>query len=190
MNQYKTPHPYVFKFDNILNLKECSYIEDYVKNYIPSYNNINKFLKPWDDKQNIPYSLVKDDTIKIIMNCFRFLTSQFISHLYNQFTYPQFTDLVLWQKGRSFDYHIDNQSPGFENRSFFSVLYINDNYKGGETIIKGYNGSPDYISQPKKGSSVVFTSDEKCMYKVNEIIEGDRITLISWFTLNKQDIEI
>ena len=71
-----------------------------------------------------------------------------------------------------------------KTKSTWSVTYINDDYKGGETIID------NYVSIPKKGSIVIFTSDERCLHKVNTIESGTRIVVPIWLTRNIEQIEV
>lgn len=195
IQKIQTGHPYVCRFDNVFSKDECLFIKRFVLNKFPIYDKINQEKPPFHENQNLSYNNVKEISVKKFLNCYRIITTQFIMDFYKQNSYPTFTDLVLWQTNRSMGYHVDN-GYGLEKfdylftRSFSSVLYINDDYKGGETVIKGYNGSSDYISKPKTGSIIIFKSDHKCEHKVNKILTGNRITAACWFTLQKQDIEI
>ena len=195
ITQVKTPHPFVYRFDNVLSSKECLLVENYVRKKFPFYSKIDAETRPWQDNQNEPYNSINDIKVKKIINNYRFLTSQFIFKCFNQPCVPTFTDIVLWQEGREMGLHIDNGEGKKElkelfTRTFTSVLYINDGFKGGETIIRGLNNTQHYISKPKKGSIIIFTSDSKSEHKVNRVTKGNRITSSSWFTLNKQDIEL
>jgi Rps23 Pro-64 3,4-dihydroxylase Tpa1-like proline 4-hydroxylase len=186
----KTNHPLVYRFDNVLPVEDCLSLEQYLK-YKVHYNpKIDLNLQPWHENQNLNYiNIVEGTDIKKIINSCRFLINQLIFFSYKQLCFPTYTDLVLWQKGRKMDFHNDNgnnEIPEIYHRHFSSVLYINDEYKGGETVIKG---SPNYISTPKKGSVIIFKSDDSCRHKVNEVLEGNRITLSTWFTTNRNCIE-
>ena len=63
------------------------------------------------------------------------------------------------------------------------VCYLNDDYSGGETVIKQEVGG-NYISTPKQGSVVIFKSNEDCVHSVNKITYGTRYTMPIWFTDN------
>ena len=190
ITQVNTGHPLVFRFDNVFSPEECLVIENYVKEKIDIKPNINTDIEPWHENQNINYNNIDDINIKKLINSYRFLTTQFIFYAFNQPSLPTFTDIVFWQEGRYMNFHVDDGYGEVENlftRVFSSILYINDDFEGGETVVKG---SPDYISKPKKGSIVFFKSDESCLHGVNKVLKGNRITVGSWFTLYKKDIEI
>ena len=84
------------------------------------------------------------------------------------------------------DLHKDNGYEGrsedqFRMRHYSMVAYLNHDYEGGETVIK-LKDKPDFISIPKQGSVVIFKSNEECIHGVNEVTDGTRITLPTWFT--------
>jgi predicted 2-oxoglutarate/Fe(II)-dependent dioxygenase YbiX len=185
-----TGHPLVFRFDNILSSEECLIIENYVKNNINITQNTQSETLPWEENQNIYYHNVKDSNVKQLINVYRFLTSQLIFSSFNQLTLPTFTDIVFWQEGKSMPWHVDNgynKDQNLSTRIFSSILYVNDDFEGGETLIKG---SPNYTSVPQKGSIIFFKSDKSCLHSVNKILKGNRITLASWFTIDKKHVEI
>ena len=49
---------------------------------------------------------------------------------------------------------------------------------------------PEFENIPKKGSIVIFTSDERCLHKVNTIESGTRIVVPIWLTRNIEQIEV
>jgi predicted 2-oxoglutarate/Fe(II)-dependent dioxygenase YbiX len=72
-------------------------------------------------------------------------------------------------------------------RAYTTVTYLNDNYKGGETYIKTERG--DYISVPKKGTTIIMKSTPENVHGVTTITSGLRVTLPIWFTKDKTKIE-
>ena len=181
----KTNHPLVYRFDNILSHEDFSYIENHLKSKIPYIPNINSNLEPWHENQNLLYNNINDYKTKKLINSCRFLINQLTFFSYKQLCFPTHTDLVLWQEGRRMEFHVDDGREDLLCRHYSSVLYINDNYEGGETIIKG---SPNYISKPKKGSIIIFESN--IPHRVNKVLKGHRATLALWFTKDKNHIEI
>ena len=77
-------------------------------------------------------------------------------------------EIVLWPKGSFMDPHYD------EGDYLSFIVYLNDNYKGGETIIN------DISIKPKKGSIVIF-SNGSYLHNVNKVIDKERYTLIAWY---------
>ncbi|GJN08517.1 hypothetical protein PR202_ga26448 [Eleusine coracana subsp. coracana] len=63
-----------------------------------------------------------------------------------------------------------------------SVCYLNDHgkdYKGG--ILQFENGYPSSIV-PVAGDVVIYTADNRNVHRVDEVTEGERLTLTLWFT--------
>ena len=74
--------------------------------------------------------------------------------------------------------HIDNihhshgQQWGYPHVS--ALLYLNDNYKGGEFVVAGKK------IKPNKGSSVVFPSNFMYPHEAKKVISGIRWSVIAW----------
>ena len=75
-------------------------------------------------------------------------------------------------------------------RKYTTVMYINDDFEGGETVILKENSNEiEYISKPQTGSVLIFRSDESCLHGVKKIEKGERLTLSMWFTTEEQYLE-
>ena len=75
-------------------------------------------------------------------------------------------------------------------RIYTSVMYINDDFDGGETIIQKENSNEiEYECKPQKGSVLIFKSDESCLHGVKVIDKGERLTLSMWFSIDEQYLE-
>tara|TARA_R100001129_G_scaffold44037_1_gene30260 strand:- start:106 stop:546 length:441 start_codon:yes stop_codon:yes gene_type:complete len=140
----------IFRIDNFLNSKECNYvIKDFNDNFEQTkiYRNtriLRVMYKPVCDKLN---------------SLFKF---------YN-FSNPYNMEIVLWDKKSKMDFHLDKVG-----NKFAFIIYLNDEYNGGETII-------DNIKiKPKTGRIVLF-SNGFYLHKVNEIKNKKRYTLIGWY---------
>jgi hypothetical protein len=77
--------------------------------------------------------------------------------------------IVRWPTGESQDEHKD-----FDYHPYTTILYLNDDYKGGETVVG------DQTILPERNKLIGFEGD-KTTHKVNEIIEGTRYTLPCWY---------
>ena len=66
---------------------------------------------------------------------------------------------------------------------YSAVIYLNDNFEGGETYI-GLPGHEldDTIIKPKLGRLVCFRGKD-ILHGVNKVTKGDRFTLPSWYSL-------
>ncbi len=84
------------------------------------------------------------------------------------FNYGQ---IVHWPNGSSMNRHYDGKL--HKQNSFSAICYLNDNFKGGRTLLQ------DKKIIPEIGKVIVFNS-QKMEHGVEEVI-GDRFTYISWW---------
>ncbi|GJN30828.1 hypothetical protein PR202_gb19166 [Eleusine coracana subsp. coracana] len=94
----------------------------------------------------------------------------------------EFTGLISWCKGASIGWHSDDNKPYLRQRAFTAVCYLNDHgkdYKGG--ILQFQDGYPSSIV-PVAGDVVIYTADNRNVHRVDEVTEGERLTLTLWFT--------
>lgn len=88
--------------------------------------------------------------------------------------YPYAALGFKWQDGWSQHAHIDAVGPG-ESIEYSAVIYLNDNYDGGEIEFPNQN----FIYKPKKFSAIFFPGKgEEYLHQVNKIIGNDRYTLL------------
>ena len=97
--------------------------------------------------------------------------------------FPETINLVVWPPGHELTPHIDNEhldgtSNGMEQRTFSAVLYLNDNYEGGEIYFPVINES----IKPTTGQFVAFRSGRRHMHGVRNVTGGLRYTMAAWFT--------
>ncbi|KAG8074205.1 hypothetical protein GUJ93_ZPchr0006g46208 [Zizania palustris] len=96
--------------------------------------------------------------------------------------FVEFTGLISWCKGASIGWHSDDNKPYLKQRAFTAVCYLNDHgkdYKGG--ILQFQDGEPSCIT-PVAGDVVIYTADNRNNHCVDEVTEGERLTLTLWFT--------
>ena len=77
--------------------------------------------------------------------------------------------IVKWPTGESQPEHKD-----FDYHPYTSILYLNDDYTGGETVVG------DTTILPEKNKLIGFEGD-KMTHSVNEITEGTRYTIPCWY---------
>ena len=87
----------------------------------------------------------------------------------------KYPEIVEWPEKSSQDEHID-----FDYHPYTSILYLNDNYKGGETMVG------DKKIHPKKGKIVLFEGN-KIKHRVLEISAGIRYTNATWYITPKRE---
>nr|CAD1832923.1 unnamed protein product [Ananas comosus var. bracteatus] len=96
--------------------------------------------------------------------------------------FVEFTALISWCKGASIGWHSDDNKPYLKQRDFAAVCYLNNHgkdFKGG--IFHFQDGEPSAVV-PFAGDVVIYTADRRNVHCVDEVIEGERLTLTLWFT--------
>ncbi|KAJ8565295.1 hypothetical protein K7X08_007871 [Anisodus acutangulus] len=96
--------------------------------------------------------------------------------------FVEFTGLISWCRGASIGWHSDDNRPYLKQRDFAAVCYLNSydvDFKGG--IFHFKDGEPADIV-PMAGDVIMYTADDQSIHSVDEIIEGERITLTLWFS--------
>lgn len=97
--------------------------------------------------------------------------------------YADTVQLNWWPSGLYMPPHADNANPdgsphGMPWRSCASVVYLNDDYDGGEL----YFTALDRLIKPKKGMLVAFTGGFHHEHAVLRISGGDRFTMPAFYT--------
>jgi Rps23 Pro-64 3,4-dihydroxylase Tpa1-like proline 4-hydroxylase len=163
----------IFEQDNFISIDECKTLINYQETHSPN-DMSNGF---WNSRIVTYYDeSIKDLTNnihqRIINSCIKFYEEENI--------YLEFTNLVYWGVGMQLGAHVDKKPNYTPNRDYSSVLYLNDDFIGGETYFRDYN----YNIAPKPGKLVIFTSGEKHIHGVTEILSGKRYTMTTWYTKN------
>ncbi len=122
-----------------------------------------------------------------IMTRFQKEATQRLGAFY-QLTHPVYADtvqLVFWNDGMFMPPHADNANPdgaphGMAWRNFSSVVYLNDDYDGGEL----YFTALDQYIKPKAGMLVGFTGGFYHEHSVLKVTGGDRFTMPSFYTFD------
>ena len=90
---------------------------------------------------------------------------------------------VRYDKGMHYDFHVDDPimgaaaNPQERYRSDVSTtVFLNDDYTGGELIIKTSTGEVSIKAQA--GDAVVYSSHY--LHKVNEVTSGSRMVAVTW----------
>ena len=79
--------------------------------------------------------------------------------------------IVHWPNGSFMHRHYDGEE--FKDNNFSAICYLNDNFKGGRTLLQ------NKMIDPEIGKVIIFNS-QKMEHGVEEVI-GDRFTYISWW---------
>lgn len=155
-----------------------------------SVHLIDNFLKPHECDQIITYanSLKKHEEflgrkiylcrdISIFNPRILSIYKKYVRNVSNRFNLNlNFCQIVEWSSGLSCDMHKDTY-PGYPIKDNFwtTVCYLNDDYRGGETIVE------DQIFKPQKGQLLLFNG-KVLSHGVSKIF-GARYTMIAWWSL-------
>ena len=96
------------------------------------------------------------------------------------FSCEHITDFRInkYSQGGFMSSHIDNihhshgQKWGYPHVSV--LLYLNDNYEGGEFVVA------DKKNKPKKGSSIIFPSNFMYPHEAKPVTNGTRFSVVAW----------
>lgn len=172
--------------ENFISKEDCEYLVDLVKDSILWESGGSDF---WDNRVINYHKLLEyDRDAAIIMLDANIRCGQKIKEEYNLDTsvYSDTLQIVRWFPGMSQPPHADDMSntdiDGFSHRAFGSIIYLNDNYDGGNTFYPNFNF--DII--PKSGSLAIHPGDPEHLHGVTEVKKSIRYTLASFWTLNKR----
>lgn len=104
-------------------------------------------------------------------------------------TSPLWTDTVqlnVWEQGSFLPCHTDNSNPDGSPhstswRDFSSIVYLNDDYEGGEL----YFTAKDRVLKPRKGMLVAFSAGYHHEHGVLKVTRGRRITMPAFYTFDR-----
>jgi predicted 2-oxoglutarate/Fe(II)-dependent dioxygenase YbiX len=123
-----------------------------------------------------------------VMKDFQLEATHRIERFY-RLTQPIYADtvqLVLWSEGIHMPPHADNANPdgsphGMAWRNFSSIVYLNDDYDGGEL----YFTALDAYIKPKAGMLVAFTAGFHHEHSVLKVLSGERLTMPAFYTFDR-----
>jgi len=180
--QVETGSSTIFRFDNVLDVDTCQQLYQYVLS-VQQIFEIDTEKFPWFEGDSFSWFDIPNKNLKKSIYERKNIANQLINDCFKKILYPEFTDIVLWKTGRKMVRHLDDghQTDAYlKYRVVSSVIYVNDDYTGGETFIATEHGN-DYISRPKAGSMVCYLSNEQNSHGVNQVTSGSRVTLPVWY---------
>lgn len=105
--------------------------------------------------------------------------------------YSDTAQLVRWHEGLELTPHADNLEPdGSPNatphRAFSSLMYLNDDYDGGETYFPGHG----IRLKPEAGTLILFGAGPEYVHGVTRVTRGLRYTYAGWFTNDRSHEDV
>lgn len=138
-------------------------------------SDVRKSSVTFNNYENIYPTLIMD-ILNVINKNIKIKNCVAVKNINNtslQFTY--------YKEGDHFDWHIDSSETGYTSSRYFSiVIQLNDEFEGGDLIVKNENGQ-ELIIPKSKGSITIFPSF--FWHKVTPVTNGKRYTLVSWYSI-------
>lgn len=180
------------KVINLLSESECDFILNCIdeKKYITEFcdakvydekgnhthhpvdrNNLQTFIQPGSELDNLIYAKVSEGYQKwISLIDIKSCQKMYFNNL-NDTGYQ----INKYEINQFYNYHVDN-APNLnnENRVLSIVIYINDDYEGGELEF------PFYTYKPSKGQGIFFPSDWLYPHRSCPISNGIKYSIVTW----------
>ena len=153
----------IYSYENFLTPIECQYF----------INQHSELFNPANDPRTSYHRKTE------IVEIFGFLTQNskklngrlnFIIKNIDKEAFVNYFQIVKWSTDTFQPIHKD-----FTHHCYTSIIYLNDDFKGGETVVEKKK------IKPKQGLMVLFAGD-KMTHGVNKIKKGTRYTIPCWYT--------
>lgn len=179
--------------DNFLTEEECEEII-FISERMSPWDNANSAF--WDNKvlnDLTIYDKVSKELGSFLFNVRDRIAAEIKKHYHlDAEVYSDVQQIVRWTPGMQMSPHSDNMEnteahEHHKHRAFGVVIYLNDNYEGGETYYPQHNLS----IFPKIGRLAIHPSDTGHMHGVGLVGGQTRYTMVSFWTFDeskKQDI--
>lgn len=169
----------------------CAALVDFFRKNISALAAEN--ASPAFSNRQINYGRIPNELPeKNLINQCRWRIADVIREAYGvKHVYPDYTDIVYWPPGDGMVAHADNAnddgSPNlFAWRTYSSVLYLNDDYEGGNT----YFTHLGVEVRPETGKLLAFGAGSEYQHGVRPITSGNRFTMPMWFTDQLNYVEL
>lgn len=173
--------------DSVASKEECKILVEHAST-LSNWDSCNHQF--WDNRIINAATIAKTHLhITELMINIRKRMRQKIKEVYNldQDIYPDLLQMVRWPVGlsqppHSDAYNIDGSPHVSPWRNYGSVLYLNDDYQGGQTFYSNF----DVEIQPKAGSLAVHPADILHYHGVREVKGSTRYTIVVFWTFDQK----
>jgi hypothetical protein len=144
----------MWPINNFLDNEKCeSLITFHKENFEKLLNNLSNYH---DKTEVIQFSLLHNIDLS------KQIAADITCHVrqINTKAFINYFQIVKWPNGSYQDEHLD-----FPEHVLTSIIYLNDDYEGGETVVG------DKIIKPEKGKIITFQGNE-IKHKVNQITKS------------------
>lgn len=175
------------EIEDFLNKDDCQYLIDNFKDIDIWTSGGTDF---WSNRViNMQQIINFDEKTGNIVISVRNRIAEKLKEVYNlENVYSDLFQMVRWFPGMEQPPHADDMtnidSPDlewFRHREYAAIVYLNDNYSGGQTYYPNY----DYYISPKVGKLALHPGDPEHLHGVTKIENEIRYTLASFWTTDR-----
>ena len=174
----------------------CDFLNAFIHQNPNAFNNEDTQVIPQFKNKTIPYKALHRTMpdpfgkVERCLNYARFVGQQNIVKYFEEFAFPENTELTRWFPGDNMSVHADNSWPESAEeamkdtphptsyRDYSGIFYLNDHYTGGEI----YFPKLDIEVKPKKGSLILFPSGRDFEHGVKTVKVFPRHTIAVWYS--------
>lgn len=161
---------------SFMSKKDADLISNYSKNHDDLFKNFGNSRKEFTFQTHSDIANHDPEIVDIINNYAREVYS-FVKDSYPG-PFVEFeeneTHIARFSVGSGMHEHFDSDRPN----DIATLIYINDDYKGGEIYFPEYGIS----IKPEKGDLITFPDNPNFVHGVHKITSGVRYTTPRWFT--------
>jgi len=154
------------------------------------------------EKAGIGTTNVKDDKIRKVLRYALSPQSKFLTdvhwanylhsklvHMMNYYLHELGVDslkikylnqLEILKYFENYHYKLHCDAAPDHHRTLSAILFLNNDYKGGELIFKSTSGEEEVVIEPKPGSVIIWPSNFLFPHMVKPVTEGVRYTIVAW----------
>ena len=150
--------------ENFLSSDECNRLIEIHKKLLMHRGKIHNET----EVLNVMYMMACDNEDDIFV---KYIYGKITDHIkaIDKGSFINYFEVVKWKEGLSMSKHFD-----FDFHAWTSVIYLNDDYKGGETVV----GDKEVVPLKRK---IVTFQGVSVLHWVNTILKGDRYTVPVWY---------
>ena len=168
--------------ENFLSQENLAIIKSFIDNNQSAWPSLasNNF---WAGRSLDHYNILDRTVQDIMLTSMNQITKVVEQHSGFEKLYSDLLQIVRWPSGYELHPHADGENPNeqphpFSWRLFGSVLYINNDYQGGEIHYPHLGMS----IKPKPGMLAVHPGTLEFLHGVRPVTDGVRYTIASFFT--------
>ena len=172
----------IARIDNFVNSNQAKDMIDYFESMASIWGDVafygSKGMGFADSDSRLPQFNLEPEYFKNIRDRFK----QAVELMFDRELKPNTSHAQKWDVGGFAAPHSDNSNHdgvpnAFEINKYVGILYLNDNYKGGELYF------PDHSIEfkPPVFSYIMFPGGHENIHGVKEILEGTRYTMVSFW---------